>query len=97
MKGSSQKGQWLQELQEATAATGHPQGVSRRPGGQGQQSTTTTNHGPRDPMFTDTAGQVPGLKVTATDVRPGLPIKYVPGCKDFPGQSIIATIYVPNN
>ena len=60
MKGSSQKDQWLQELQGATAATGHQQGVSRRPGGQGQQSSTTTNHGPRDPMFTDTAGQVPG-------------------------------------
>ena len=63
MKGSSQKGQWLQELQEATAATGHQQGVSRRPGGQRQQSSTTTNHGPRGPMFEDTAGQVPVLEI----------------------------------
>ena len=32
-------------------------------------------------MFEDTAGQVPGLKVTANDVRPGLTVQYVPGCK----------------
>ena len=97
MKGSSQKGQWLQELQEATAAIGHQQEVSRRPGGQGQQSSTTTNHGPQGPMFEDTAGQDPGLTVTANDVRPGLTVQYVPGCKTSRDNLLSTTIYVPNN
>ena len=59
-KASSQRVQGLQEPQGAPTATRHQQEVPRAPGGQRQQSSTTTNHGPRDPMFTDTAGQVPG-------------------------------------
>ena len=80
-KASSQRVKGLQEPQGAPTATRHQQEVPRAPGGQRQQSSTTTNHGPQGPMFEDSAGQVPGLTVTAKDVRPGLTVQYVPGCK----------------
>ena len=61
-RGFSQKDLGLQEPQGAPTATGHQQGVSRRPGGQRQQSSTTTNQWALGPDVRGHRGPGPGTK-----------------------------------